>query len=112
MQMREHGLLRRPAFDPSERGCNGKMAWVRRVAERIQDPEVESFKMRQRFLRQLVKVAGVGHAAYFDPKRIDVAVDLPEGPESNFAPRPADRDGAVIFDEVAGHDWRVVRSWR
>src|SRR5262249_54641236 len=112
VQMRQHGALGLHAPDPIQSLGHGKMARMGRVAERVEDPNVQPLQVRQGLLWQIVQIAGIGHTLDAKAKRVDITVNLAEGLEGKSAARSAYCDRGKIVDDVALHDRRIARSWR
>jgi len=66
----------RKPLDPLERFGDREMARVRPVPQRVDDPDIEAFKRRNRFRRHTGKVAGIGEAAEPEAQRGDIAMLL------------------------------------
>jgi len=64
--------------DPVQRVRDAEMARMRHMAQRIDDPEVESGERRDTGLRHVVQVARIRDVAEPEPERLDVAVILRE----------------------------------
>ena len=72
------------ALDPGERIRDAEMARVRRVAQRIDDPQIEPGERRHAVGRQLDQVARIRDIAEAEAERLDVAVILQERRHSSI----------------------------
>ena len=94
VQMGQDRPFRPHLSDPGQRFCHRQMARVRRVAQRIQDPDIEIAQIRQRLIGQIVQVAGIGDAADAQSQRIDIAVNCRKGWKTRSPPGPLMVTGA------------------
>jgi phosphoribosyl 1,2-cyclic phosphate phosphodiesterase len=67
------------ARDPAQRLVEVEMARVRRLAQRVHDPNVEAGQGGQAGLRQALDIGGIGHVAEAEAERRDIAVVLQDG---------------------------------
>src|SRR6202049_1720134 len=76
MQVGQDGALRPDALDPGQRILDGEMTRMRRIAQRVKNPDFEVTQHRHAVRRNAVEVAGIREIAEPEPERMDVAVGL------------------------------------
>ena len=76
------------ALDPGERVGDAEMARVRRVAQRIDDPQIEPGERLGARVRHVDQVAGICDIAEAEAERLDVAVLLQERQRRDRPARP------------------------
>ena len=113
MQVGQDRALGLDALDPGERLGQAEMARMRRVAQRVDDPDVEPGQRRGAFGRQVAEVAGIGEAAEAEAERGDVAVLLQDGQGGDRAALPRRSSPAVPGAiAVLGDDRRIFAAGR
>src|SRR5262249_13451618 len=89
---------RAQALDPGQRLVDGKMARMRTLAERIDDPYVQALQQRNARLRNGADVRGVGEAAEAQTQCHDASMLQLEGQHVDGAARARDRARLSGFD--------------
>ena len=112
MQVRQDGAPRLDARDPLNGIADAEMARMRRVAQRIDDPDIKPGEFTQTVIRQVGEVAGVGQSAKPEAQRVDVAMALEERQNVDGAAGTVDRDGLPSRDPMAINNWRVFAAGR
>src|SRR6266851_10347277 len=76
MQVGQDGALGPDALDPGQRIVDGEMARMRRIAQRVEDPDFEVAQHRHAVRRNPVEVARIRQVPEPEAERMDVAVGL------------------------------------
>src|SRR6266545_3040903 len=92
MHMGEHGALRLHPRDPGQRFLDGEVARMRRIAQCIDDPDVEALKMLKRLLGEVAHIGRIGDVAEAEAERLGLSMKLAKGQRLDHAPRSLDAD--------------------
>jgi hypothetical protein len=74
MHVGDDGALRLEAIDPGQRVADAEMAGMVRIAQAVDNPEVEIFEVRPAHFRNIADVGRVGGGAYPIAERRDVSM--------------------------------------
>src|SRR4051794_25251905 len=74
MHVGDHGALRLEALDPGQRIVDAEMAGMRRIAQSVDDPEIEILQRRPALFRNIADIRRIGGVANAVAERGDVAV--------------------------------------
>lgn len=89
VQIGQDGVLRPEFADPFQRFGQGKMARMRRIAQRIDNPEVEILEKLPAFGRDRIEIGRIGNVCEAKAERVDFAVFEPERQELDLPPGPS-----------------------
>src|ERR1700693_4813867 len=78
MQVGQDGALGPDALDPRQRILDGEMTRMRRIAQRVEDPDFEVAQHRHAVRRNPVEVARIRQIPEPEAERMDLAVGLQE----------------------------------
>src|SRR3954452_3442411 len=110
MHMGEHGTLRLHPRDPRKRFLDGEVARMRRIAECINDPDIEALKMLERLLWEIAHIGRVGDVAEAEAERLGLPMTLAEGQRLDRAPCSLDADHGARPYLVAVEDRRIFAA--
>ena len=109
MQVGQDRALRLDPGDPGQRLVEIEMARMRRLAQRVDDPDVEAGQRRDAFGRQALDVGGIGHVAEAEAERGDVAVLLQDRQGLDRAALPLDGDRLARHQPLLGQRSADIR---
>src|SRR5680860_471306 len=98
--------------DPAQRLLHRQMAGMARVAEGIENPQIESFQMRQGLVRKIADVGRIGDPIEAKAECIGLSVPLKERHCLDNAAGPVDADHVASCDVVRTQHGRVLASFR
>src|SRR5579864_5856197 len=102
MQIGQDGAARFEAFDPAERVRERKVTRMRRVAQRVDDPDVEIGQGVEADIRDRTEVDRIGEIAETKAERSDVAMLLQDRQGGEWPSLPLDRNRPTGNEPVLG----------
>src|SRR5579862_8013272 len=102
----------RDPLDPCQRLADREMSRMRRVAQRIDDPQIEPRERRNALRREVTHIARISCRAEPEAKRGNVAMILQERQRSDSAAGAFDRDRFAGAQPVLVKNWRIGAAWR
>src|SRR5260221_12106711 len=88
------------------------MAWMRRVAQRVDDPEIEILQRREAALRYVIHIRRVGNIVETIAQRRNVAVLNLERGQSEFTAPARDCPLIALLYPMVIEDRRIVTAGR
>src|SRR5690606_1944533 len=76
VHMRQDSALHAEPRDPAQRFADAEVAWMRLVAQRIDEPDVRAFNYGLSFRFQPADIARVAQAADLEAERVDRSMRL------------------------------------
>ena len=110
MHIGENRLARGEAGDPVQSFGKAQMAGMRRVAQGVDDPEIEPGNGRQGFFGKAREIAAIGEIGDAETQRGDVAMGLLEDPQRDCAPRPFHMDDGAGGDVVGVENRGIIAA--
>ena len=109
----QDGAARLDALDPCQRVVEREMAWMRPVAQRVDDPEIETCQGRDALRRDVAEIGRIGEVAEPKAKRRDIAVLLQDTAEPSIGPPcPSMVTGVPAVSRCSVEDRRIVAAGR
>src|SRR5579875_3818609 len=112
MKIGQDRVLRAKMVDPSECFGDREMARMRRVAQGIDNPEVEVLQEMSALRRDRVEVRRISHAAEAKAERVDFAMLEPERNEFDVAARTRNGAGFAGNEAPLGQERRIKTAFR
>jgi len=112
MKVGEHGAARLEPLDPFEGLSDRKMRAVALVAQRVDDPQIETFEILQALRRDRMQVRGIGHVADAESQGVHLAMFEPERRRLDGSARTIEKCRAAEMQPVFGQQRRVETARR
>src|SRR5947199_4491134 len=110
MQIDQHGALRPDALDPRQRILDGEMTRMRRIAQRVENPDFEISQYRYAVRRDTVEIARIREIAEPEAERMHVAVGLEERGDHDGAAGALDRQRPICLEPMLGQDRWILAA--
>src|SRR5207244_10242492 len=100
------------ALDPAERVGDREVAWMREVAQRIEDPHVEVFEQPYAARIDIAEIARISEPAEPEAERWNIAVLLGNRYGHDRAALPVNGDRPIGLEAMLGDDRRILAAGR
>src|SRR6516162_8460330 len=98
------------ALDPGERIVHTEMAWMRRITQTIDDPEIEAFQRAPALARNVADIGRIGRIADPVAECRDIAVLHDEGGKLHRAALPQDFLALAGLNPMSGQDRWIIAA--